>query len=191
MKYTGLYALILVFVCTGFKEQNTVLPTDLIKSVNSSEGLTSMTANRANFSGNWKLNKSVSETGQFGVGDKVCLDWLAASVTLKIAAHEDFLTVDIVSPPLDGEVITTQEKLAFNGKETEGNFLGHLKKSTVKWTDDGKTMNVNSVIYYFQRKIKISEVWKLINGGKSISLVARSNSVFGENVMKLVYDKVN
>ncbi|HTF28000.1 MAG TPA: hypothetical protein VK625_04100, partial [Flavitalea sp.] len=157
----------------------------------SSHGLTGMAANRANFSGNWKLNESKSEPGQFGVGDKVCLDWLAASNTMKVASQAGFLTVELVSPSHDGAVVTRHEKLVFDGKETEDNFLGHTKKSTVKWSDEGQTMNVNSVIYYSGTEIKVSEVWKLINDGKSISLQANSNSIFGENVMKLVYDRAN
>jgi hypothetical protein len=40
-------------------------------------------------------------------------------------------------------------------------------------------------------EMKVTEAWKLINDGKSISLQSKSNSMFGENVMKLVYDKAN
>ncbi|HTE23085.1 hypothetical protein [Flavitalea sp.] len=196
LKYSELLALFLVFVfCSACKAQNkTDLPTNTIKTetkdVIISHGLTSMAAARANFSGKWKLNESKSEPGQFGTGDKVCLDWLAASKTMKIAGQADFLTLDLAIS-LEGALVTRQEKLNFDGKENEDTFFGGTKKSTVKWSDDGQTMTVNSVITIRGTEIKVQEVWKLINDGKSISLQANSNSIFGENNMKLVYDKDN
>ena len=52
-------------------------------------------------------------------------------------------------------------------------------------------MTLNSVIDDRGTEIKVTEVWKLINDGKSISLQSNSNSIFGENAMKLVYDKAS
>lgn len=155
--------------------------------------LTSMAQERTKFSGEWKLNESKSKLGQFGVGNKVCLDWLAEEMgpkTMKIAGQADFITVDVASSSPYGMLV----KLTFDGKESEATLLRTTKKSTVKWSDDGQTMTVNSVIYLNTNmgiEIKVIEVWKLINDGKSISLQSNSNSMFGENAMKLVYDKTS
>ncbi len=174
MKYAYLFVLFLMFVCTAYKAQN------------------SMARDRADFSGKWKLNESKSELGQFGVGDKVCLDWLAASKTMKVAGHANFLTVDLPSSSRGGALVTRREKLIFDGKESDITFLGSIrKKSAVRWSDDGETMTVNSVLYYTNTEIKVIEVWKLINDGKSISIQSNSNSTFGKNSMDLVYDKAN
>ena len=76
-------------------------------------------------------------------------------------------------------------------------------KSTAKWSDDGQTIIVNSVRTFDNGKtahifdtnfkktpdIKVSEVWKLINNGKSISVEVNSISNTGKNTMNLVYDK--
>jgi hypothetical protein len=222
MQYAHLYALLLLFVvCTAWKGQNqTDLPTDTIqsetKAVITSQGLTSMAAVRANFTGEWKLNESKSElvglfpqytqglyfsavlskserVGQFplcifGGGDRL------RSKTMKIAGHADFLTVDVASSSADGALVTRQEKLFFDGKEREATFVGSPReKSTARWSDDGQTMTVNSVRSFDtngeKADFKVTEVWKLINDGKSIAVQVNSRSISGEHTMKLVYDK--
>ena len=40
------------------------------------------------------------------------------SKTMKIAAHADFLTVDVASSSVDGALVTRQAKLIFDGKES-------------------------------------------------------------------------
>ena len=155
--------------------------------------LSSMTANRTNFSGEWKLNESKSNHGHllciYDGGDRM------RSKTMKIAEHADFLTVDVASSFPNAALVIRQEKLTFNGKESEFTLMGRGKKSTVKWSDDGQTMTVNSVVYLDingeKTEFKVTEVWKLINNGKSISLQANTKSTYGEDAMKLVYDKAS
>jgi len=157
--------------------------------------LTRMAQDRANFSGEWKLNESKSElvVGQFplcifGGGDRM------RSKTMKIAGYADFLTVDVANSSPEGALVTRQEKLTFNGKESEATFVGSPReKSTARWSDDGQTMTVNSVKSFDtngeKADFKVTEVWKLINDGKSISVQVKSYSISGQNTMKLVYDK--
>jgi hypothetical protein len=156
--------------------------------------LTSMGPDRANFSGEWKLNESKSELGQFPLcifgGDRM------RSKTMKIAAQADFLTVEVVRSFPDGALVTRQEKLTFDGKESEATYVGTPReKSAARWSDDGQTMTVNSVRSFDANgetaDFKVTEVWKLINGGNSISILVNSRSISGEDTMKLVYDKVN
>ena len=116
------------------------------------------------------------------------------SKTMKIAAHADFLTINIASSFSDGELVTIQEKLTFDGKQSEATFVGiPREKSAAKWSGDGQTMTVNSVRSFdtngLTADFKIKEVWKLIDGGKSISIQVNSTSNSGEDTMKLVYDK--
>ena len=156
--------------------------------------LTSMAQDRANFSGEWKLNESKSELVAqfplciFGGGDRM------RSKTMKIAGHADFLTVDVASSSPDGALVTRQEKLTFDGKESEATFVGSPReKSTARWSDDGQTMTVNSVKSFDtngeKADFKVAEVWKLINDGKSISVQVNLSATSGGNTMKLVYDK--
>ncbi len=157
--------------------------------------LTSMAQDHTKFSGEWKLNESKSEFVRqfplciFGGGDRM------RSRTMKIAGHADFITVDVASESADGALVTRQEKLTFDGKESEATFVGRPReKSSARWSNDGQTMTVTSVRSFDtngeKADFKVTEVWKLINDGKSISVQVNSTTISGgENTMKLVYDK--
>lgn len=155
--------------------------------------LTSMAQDRANFSGEWKFNESKSEhVGLF----PLCIfgNDRMRSKTMKIAAQADFLTVEAATSSPDGALVTRQAKLAFDGKEIETTFVGRPRdKSTATWSDDGQTMTVNSVRSFDPKgetaDFKVTEVWKLVNDGKSISIQVTSSSTSGDKTMKLVYDK--
>ena len=154
--------------------------------------ITSTAQDRANFSGEWKFNDAVSQLEQF----PLCIfgNDRMRSKTMKIASQPDFLTVDVATSSADGALVTRQAKLAFDGEEIETTFVGLPRdKSTATWSDDGKTMTINSVRSFDPKgetaDFKVTEVWKLINDGKSISIQVTSNSTSGENTMKLVYDK--
>ena len=152
-----------------------------------------MSQDHVNFSGAWKLNESKSDLiGHFPLcifgGDRM------RSKTMKIATHADFLTIDAASWFSDGELVTRQEKLTFDGKQSEATYVGiPREKSAANWSGDGQTMTVNSVRSFdtngLTADFKVKEVWKLIDGGKSISIQVNSTSSSGEDTMKLVYDK--
>jgi len=152
--------------------------------------LTSMFPGRANFSGKWILNESKSARGHslctWGLEDHM------RSNTMKVATQSKFLTIYVAS---SSTLVTTQEKLTFDGKERENTISDRVKKSTVKWSADRQTMTVNSIVTLGagSQKIefKVTEVWKLINDGKSISLQANIKSIYGEDAMNLVFDKAS
>ncbi len=210
MKYAHLYTLFLMLVfCIAWKEQNkTNLPTNTIKSetkdINTSHGLTSMAANRANFSGEWKSKESISMGGNivctYDEGDRML------SKTMKIAQEADFLTIEVPNPSPSAALATSQEKLTFDGKASEINHGRERgKKFTVKWSADGQIMTVNSIVHLIvhapvpfntnaqkQAFVNVTEVWKLSNDGKSISVQANATSTLwgGERSWKAVFDKV-
>ena len=155
--------------------------------------LTSMAQHYVDFSGEWKLNEAKSDLiGKFPLcifgGDRM------RSKTMKIAAKAGFLTVDVASSSPDGALVTRQEKLTFDGKESEATYVGTPRqKSAARWSEDGQTMTVQSVRSFDTNgktaDFKVTEVWKLIDGGKSISIQVTSRSTSRENTMELVYDK--
>ncbi|MGB4400210.1 MAG: hypothetical protein WBJ10_12640, partial [Daejeonella sp.] len=97
------------------------------------------------------------------------------------------------------------EKLAFDGKESQINHgLERGKKFTVKLSADGQTMTVKSIVHLVvatpynikvqkQAFVYVTEVWKLSNGGKSISVQANAKSTLfgGERSWKTVFDKAS
>lgn len=139
----------------------------------------------ANFSGEWKLNEGKSELGQYPQ---------FAPRKIKVTATDTSATVERTSVGQDGQERTAKETLSYSGKETESTVFGTMKKkSTVKWSDDGKTMTVNGSVLFERdgqsNEIKTTEAWKLSDDGKSLLVSSNSSSSFGENAMKMVFDK--
>ena len=157
--------------------------------------LTGMAQDVSRFSGEWKLNESKSQFVQqfplciFGGGDRM------RSKIMKIAGNPDFLTVDVASSSVDGELVIRQEKLTFDGKGSEATFVGKPReKSAAQWSSNGLEMIVNSVKSFDtngeKADFKVTEVWKLINDKKSISVQVNSTTISGDkNTMNLVYDR--
>ena len=140
----------------------------------------------SNFSGDWKLNEQKSDLGQFGAR--------MAPKSMKIDAKNESLSTERQALDMQGQPTTTKETLTFDGKETESTVFGTTKKkSTAKWSEDGKTLNVNSTILFDrdgqQTEIKVTEKWKLSDDGQTLTVEQSSSSSFGDNSMKLVYDK--
>ena len=157
---------------------------------------------RANFSGEWKSKESIAMGGNivccYNPGDRML------AKTMKIAEQVNFLAVEVSSSFPDTAPVTRQEKMAFDGKASEiDNGPGRGKKFTVKLSADGQTMTVNSTVrlmvatpYHVnvqkQTFVYITEVWKLSNDGRSISVQANAkSSLFGAGrSWKTVFDKV-
>jgi hypothetical protein len=143
-------------------------------------------AENVNFNGQWKLNESKSELGEFGAR--------IAAQTIKIEQKTEGISVDKTTS-FNGQERTNSEKLSFDGKETESTTFGTAKrKATAKWSDDGKTLTVSSVTV-FERdgqkmEFKAIENYKLSEDGKSMTIDVNSTSSRGSNTMKVVYDKV-
>lgn len=141
-------------------------------------------AANTDFSGEWKLNESKSNLGQFG----------RAAKTLKIEGNVESVAIQRVSTNQAGEEMTSSEKLTFDDKESESTVFGTAKKkSKAKWSDDGKKLTVKSTIAFERNgetmEIKTTEVWSLSDDGKTLTIESTSESARGTNSTKLVYDK--
>jgi len=162
-------------------------------------------AHRADFSGEWRSKESISMGGNivccYNPGDRML------AKTMKITEGANFLIVEVSSSFPGTAPVASQEKLAFDGKESESQ-INHSrewgKKFTVKLSADGQTMTVNSIIHKMvptpyhvdvqeQMLVYVTEIWKLSNDGKSISVQAnaKSNLFDGGRSWKTVFDKAN
>lgn len=140
-----------------------------------------------NFTGEWNLNESKSDLGQFGRG---------AARKIKVESMDaQSISYDRVSTNQAGEEVVRKEKLSFDGKEAESTYTGGFgnakRKASAKITDDAMTIDATT---NFERdgqpmEIKQKETWKLTDGGQTLTIEANSTSSFGENSMKLVYEK--
>lgn len=156
---------------------------------------------RANFSGEWISKESISMGGNivcsYDEGDRML------SKTMKITQQSDFLNIEIANPSPAAAVATSYEKLYFDGKESQINPGGERgKKFTVKFSADGETMTINSIVNLLvatpynvsvqkQAFVYVKEVWRLSNDGKSITVQAnaKSNIFNDQRSWTTVFDK--
>ncbi len=149
---------------------------------------TSATILSVNFTGDWKLNEQKSDLGQN--------NGRGAAKALKVISSDAGISMERTSTNQDGESVVRKEALTFDGKEAEstGGFGNSKRKATAKWSDDGSSMIINAITTFERdgetREIKQKETWKLADNGQTLMVESNSSSSFGENSMKLVYEKV-
>jgi hypothetical protein len=155
------------------------------------------------FSGEWKSKEPIS------IGGNIFCSYVGGdrmnSKTMKIMEESNFLTIESPNTESGAKQAISIEKLTIDGKESRINRgQGNEKKSSVKLSADGKTMTIKSIVYFMTATpyhvnvmkkafTNVTEVWKLSNNGKSITVqsIAKSNVWDGERSWKTVFDKTN
>ena len=142
---------------------------------------------KANFSGDWKLNEGKSDFGQRGAR--------FATKEIKADQKADAITISRTTPGFNGgEDVTTTETLTFDGKEVTGTGFGNsTRKSTLKWAGDEQsfsiatntTMDRNGQTMTFNS----TETWTLGDGGKSLTVTTVRTTQQGDVTTKAAYDK--
>ena len=140
---------------------------------------------RTNLSGQWKLNESKSDLGPMQS---------FATRAIKIDQKDDGITISQTSPSFNGEDRTLTETWSYDGKETETTLFGSSKKkSTAKWSDDGKSLIISYVLNLDfggqAMEIKGTENWSISDDGKTLTIQNNSSSSQGDLSTKAVYDK--
>jgi len=140
---------------------------------------------KANFSGEWKLNEGKSDLGQFAP---------FAPRTIKVEQKADSIAITKTSPSFNGDMVTITETLPFDGKEVENTVFGNSKrKASGKWSDDGQAFTISyDIMLDFNgqtTEIKGTEAWVLADGGKTLVSQNNYSSSFGDNNAKGVYEK--
>jgi hypothetical protein len=138
-----------------------------------------------NFSGNWALNESKSK---FGDGP-----FRMASNTLVVKQEANNLTVDKTMQGPDGEMKMT-DKYTLDGKVSENTGMMDMKsKSTVIWSTDKQSITIATSMTFDMngesREMKSTEIWKLTDGGKTLTVEATNPTPDGEMKSTAVYDK--
>lgn len=141
----------------------------------------------ANFSGDWTLNEQKSNFGNTTFGRM-------GAATLKVKQESQSITIARNGTTPDGEAYAWEEKLTSDGKETETTVFGNGKrKASIKWSDDKNTFTINSKTSLERDgnsiEITSTEVFKLLDAGKTLSMEVASTSSFGTFNRSLVYDR--
>jgi len=130
------------------------------------------------FSGNWKLNTSLSRLG---------VEFTLAPQTLTVNQEDNLLELEKVINMM-GEVFTQNEKYTLDGVECiNAGFMEMQKKSTTVWSEDGNSLIINSSMDFNGSLITITETFTMQNGNLVIEYVSQSD--MGELVETYVYDK--
>jgi hypothetical protein len=140
---------------------------------------------KANYSGEWKLNESKSDLGQFGQ---------FAVRSIKAEQKAESIAITRTQPSFNGDDMTSTETLTFDGKEVESTIFENSKrKATAKWSDDGKSLMINyTLLLDFNgqsMEIKGTDTWTVSDDGKNLTVMTKSTSAQGEFSWKAVYDK--
>ncbi len=136
------------------------------------------------FSGTWVLNNDKSEFGE-GRGGRM------AAKKLVVEQNDNALKIESTREGRNGEDRTRTEELTLDGKETKDSTNWGESVSTAKIADDVLTINTKRT---FERNGQSNEMtteqtWSLQEDGKQLLVHSKSNSPWGENDVKLVYDK--
>src|SRR5579885_2927255 len=139
-------------------------------------------ADKANFSGDWKLNESKSDFGQRG--------GRFATRELKVDQKDNAISITRITPSFQGgDDVTSTETLPFDGKEVEGTgFANSTRKSSLKWAGDGQTFTIttNTTMERNGQTISFSatETWALGDEGKSLTITTTRTTPQGEMTTK-------
>jgi hypothetical protein len=139
-----------------------------------------------NFSGTWTLNESKSNFGD---------SQFRLAATVMVVTHEgNNLSDDRTQPGFDGGEMKTSEKLTLDGKVCENTgIMDSKRKSIVTWSEDKKSITIANTIAFTMdgetREMKLSEIWKLGEDGKSLTMVSIFTSPDGDMKTTLFYDK--
>ncbi len=146
-----------------------------------------------NFAGKWAFNETKSTTGQAQAQGQGRGGFRMGASELNVTQQGNDLTVARTRQGREGQPTVTTEKFDLSGKQTENQAMNNTRKSTVTWSADKKVMTITTTMTMSMqgqsREMTTKEVWKLIDGGKALSIESINNTPNGEMKTTLVYDK--
>jgi hypothetical protein len=132
---------------------------------------------KPNFKGEWKLNTSKSDFGQFPAPS----GW-----TQQIAHAEPSLKVASKMSTQNGD-FEFESNYFTDGKESTNQFGPNPMKSTGKW--DGEVLVITTKGSFGDNELTMTDKWELSADGKSLTLNRHWASSRGEVTQKVVFDK--
>jgi hypothetical protein len=130
-----------------------------------------------NFSGEWKMNSSKSDFGQWPP---------PSSIVQKITHEEPNIKVASAWSGDQGDM-TMDLAYTTDGKECANSTPMGESKSTLKW--DGDTLVIETRADFEGNEATITSRWTLSEDGKTLTDKAHFSSSMGEGDMTIVYDK--
>lgn len=139
----------------------------------------------ANFSGTWVLNEEKSVFGRTGAS--------TAPARLEIVHRDNSLTIKTARILEYTEDQVTEEKLALDGTESKSEFMNSPRVTTARRSEDGAGLTLNSTSAFTwgppKNTMTTEEKWRLLDGGKTLSIQSTVHSLRGEIHTTLVFDR--
>jgi hypothetical protein len=129
-------------------------------------------------SGNWKLNASKSDFGQFPA---------PSSLTQKVTHAEPKLTVALSMKSDMGDFDATSNYTTDGKESTNQGFGGTEAKSTAKWEGDALVMETKGS--FGDNAYTMKDKWTLSEDGKVLTIARHFSSGMGDLDQKIVLEK--
>ncbi|HEY4988256.1 MAG TPA: glycosyl hydrolase [Opitutaceae bacterium] len=140
----------------------------------------------ADFSGVWVLDEDRSELGRMGAA--------TAPARLEVVQNGDDLDIKTTRVVEFGDDQVSDEKLTLGGPESKSEYMNSPRLTTARRVDDGNGIVTSSVVSFTWgapgAKMTLSDTWKLVDGGKTLSIQRLVSSPRGEQKMVLVFSKL-
>jgi hypothetical protein len=138
----------------------------------------------ADFSGTWVLDEDRSDFGKNGSG--------MAPARLDVSEHGNELEIKTtrVVEYADDEV--TDEKLTLDGAESQSQFMGSPRVTKARISASGDQITLESVVTFTWgggSKRTSKDVWRLLDGGKTLSIQSHTSSFRGEQDQTMIFEK--
>ena len=142
--------------------------------------------NKPNFAGEWNLDREKSELPS-GRGGR------SMAAKMVIAQEKNKLVVKSTTTNRDGEERIITATYTLDGKECENEMYNTTSKSTAEWSEDGKTLEINTEATFSRNgqdyNMKMKNIWSLEKG--NLILDSTRSSSRGESKSKLLYVKAD
>jgi mannan endo-1,4-beta-mannosidase len=137
----------------------------------------------ADFSGLWVLNEEKSQLGRMGAA--------AAPARMDVAQHGSDLAIKTTRVLEYADDQVTEEKLSLEGTESKSEFMNAPRVTTARLSPSGDAIVIDSVITFAPgAKMTSTDTWKLLDGGKTLSIQRHALSQRGEQNMTMVFNKL-
>jgi hypothetical protein len=138
------------------------------------------------FSGNWSLNSDKSSMGTTGYR------WAASKLMVEQAANRLSIKRFIQKP--DGQGMAFIDTLALDGKDCDNSIADSKKFVRGEWAKDSSSLIITMKTAYVRkgesREIITTEIWKLADKGKKLSIDFATRSAQKERQETYSYYKV-
>ena len=144
----------------------------------------SLIAQKADFSGIWKLDKDRTDFG------KVFPAYTTPYV-MKVDQQRDSLMIERNSKDGQGELHNYVEKLPFDGHVIENMIKSTKKRAMIQWSIENQSLTETATYkdYSAGMEYKATEIWTLTDEGKTLMITRQDEGQDGNDIRRMIYTR--